>query len=251
MDSHLVTVEVGVECRTHQRMQLNGLTFNQHWLESLNTQSMQRRGAVQHDRMLTDHFFENVPDLGALTLHQLLGCLDCSCQTTQLELAKDEWLEQLERHFLRQTTLMQTQSRANHDHRTTGVVHAFAEQVLAESTLLAFDHVSQRLQRALVGTGDSATTTTIVEQCVNGFLQHALLVSNDDVRCIEIQQTLQAIVAVDDTSIQVVQIRRGEPTAIQRHQRAQLRGQHRQDFEHHPLGPVARLQERLHELETL
>ena len=63
MDSHLVTVEVGVECGTNQRMQLNRFTFYQDRLERLDTQTMQCRGTVQHNRMLFDDVLENVPYL--------------------------------------------------------------------------------------------------------------------------------------------------------------------------------------------
>src|SRR6187399_1472584 len=50
--------------------------------------------------------------------------------------------------------LVQLELRARHDHRTTGVVDALAEQVLAEATLLALEHVGQRLQRPVARAGD-------------------------------------------------------------------------------------------------
>src|SRR5690606_19442738 len=122
----------------------------------------------------------------------------------------------------RQTALVQLQGRADGDYRTTGVVHALAEQVLTETTLLALDHVGQGLERTLVGTGNGTTTTTVVEQRVHGFLQHALFVAHDDVRRRQIQQALQTVVTVDDTTIEVVQIGSGETATVQRHQRTQV-----------------------------
>ena len=59
---HLIAVEVGVECRTNQRVQLYRLAFDQNRLERLDTQTVQGRCAVQHHRMLAYHFFENIPD---------------------------------------------------------------------------------------------------------------------------------------------------------------------------------------------
>ena len=64
----------------------------------------------------------------------------------------DERLEQLERHLLRQTALLQAQLRTDDDHRTARVVDALAEQVLTEPALLALQHVGQRLQCAVAGT---------------------------------------------------------------------------------------------------
>ena len=52
---------------------------------------------------------------------------------------------------------MQTQVWTYGDNRTTGVVNAFTEQVLAETTLFTFDHIGQRFQRTFVRTGDRTT----------------------------------------------------------------------------------------------
>ena len=105
---------------------------------------------------------------------------------------------------------------------------------MAETPLLALDHVGERLQRALVGTGDGATTATVIEQRIDRFLQHPLLVADDDVRREQLQQALQAVVAVDDAAVKVVQIRSRKAARIQRYQRAQVRRQHRQHVENQP-----------------
>ena len=146
---------------------------------------------------------------------------------------------------------MQLQLRAHHDHRTAGVVHALAEQVLAEAALLALQHVGQRLQRPLVGAGDGPAAAAVVEQSIHRLLQHALLVADDDIRRAQFDQPLQTVVAVDDAAVQVVEVGRGEAAAIQRHQRAQLRRNDGDDRHDHPLRPVAGLDERLHDLQPL
>ena len=134
---HLVTVEVSVEGGTDQRVQVDGLALDQHRFEGLNAQAVQGRRPVQHDRVLADHLLEDIPDLGAFLLHHALGGLDRRREPVEFELGVDERLEQLQRHLLRDTALVQLQGRANHDHRTTGVVDALTEQVLAEPALLA------------------------------------------------------------------------------------------------------------------
>ena len=68
-----------------------------------------------------------------------------------LQLGVDEGLEELERHPIRKTALMQSQLRTHHDHGTAGVIHALAEQVLPEASRLALEHVGEGLQRALAG----------------------------------------------------------------------------------------------------
>src|SRR5690606_28235236 len=119
-----------------QRVELDGLALDQDRLEGLDAEAVQGRRAVEHHRMLADHFFQDVPDFRFLALHQLLGCLDGGGQAAAPQLGEDERLEQLQRHLLGQAALMQAQRRADHDHRSAGVVHALAEQVLAEPALL-------------------------------------------------------------------------------------------------------------------
>jgi hypothetical protein len=143
---------------------------------------VQRRRAVQHHRVLADHFLEDVPDLGHFLLHQALGRLDGGREPEQLELVEDEGLEQLQRHLLWQAALVELELRTDHDHRAARVVDALAEQVLAEASALALDHVGERLERALVGAGHRLAAAAIVEQRVDRLLQHPLFIADDDFR---------------------------------------------------------------------
>jgi hypothetical protein len=77
---------------------------------------------------------------------------------------------------------MKLELRADHDHRAARVVDALAEQVLAEAATLSFDHVRERLERALVGAGHCFAAAAVVEQRVDRLLEHALLVPDDDFR---------------------------------------------------------------------
>ena len=124
------------------------------------------------------------------------------------ELVVDERLEQLERHLLRKTALVQLERRADDDDRAARVVDALAEQVLTEAALLALQHVAEGLERALVRTGDGLAATTVVEEGVDRLLEHAALVPDDDLRSVELEQALQAVVAVDDAAVEIVEIAR-------------------------------------------
>ena len=146
---------------------------------------------------------------------------------------------------------MQLERRTDDDDRTARVVDALAQQVLAEAAALALDHVGQRLQRALVRSRHRLATAAVVQQAVHGLLQHALFVAHDDLRRLQLQQPRQAVVAVDDAAVQVVQVGGREAAAVQRHQRAQVRRQHRQHLQHHPARLDAALLEGLQHLQAL
>src|SRR5258708_2246098 len=204
---------------------------------------MQRGSAVQHDRMFTDNIFQDVPDDRLLLLDHFLGLLDGCAVALRFELVIDERLEQFQRHLLRQTALVERELRTDDDHRTAGIINALAEQVLTEAPLLALERVAQRLQRTVVGSAQHAATAAVVKQRVNSFLQHTLFVAHDDVRRAELHKLLQAVVAVDDATIEIVQVRRSETSAIERHERAQLRRKNRDHAQNHPLRLVAALAE--------
>ena len=248
---HLVAVEVGVEGGADQRMDLDGLAFDEHRLKRLDAEAVEGRGAVEQDRVILDDLFEDVPDDGLLHLDHLFGLLDGGAVAGLFETVIDEGLEELERHLLGQAALVQLQLGADHDDRTAGVVDALAEQVLTEAALLALEGIGERLQRTVVRSTQHAATAAVVEECVDGFLQHALLVADDDLGRVQVHQLLEAVVAVDDAAIEVVEIRRGEAAAVQRNEGAQFRRDDRDDVEDHPLGQVVGLAEGLDDLQAL
>ena len=247
---HLVAVEVGVEGGADERMQLDRLALDQDRLERLNTKPMQRRGAVEEHRMLADDLVENIPNLGLLFFDKLLRLLHGRRQALGVEPRIDERLEQLQRHLLGQAALMKFELRPDHDHRTARIVDALTEQVLAEPALLALQHVCERLQRPLVGAGDDAAAPAIVEQCVDRLLQHPLLVTDDDVGRAQFDQPLQAVVAVDDPTIEIVEVGSGEAAAVERHQWTQIGWNHRDYGQYHPFRLVAGRHEGLDQLEA-
>ena len=204
VNRHLVTVEVGVKSGTYQRMQMDGLTFDQNRLKSLNTQSVQGRRTVQENRMFADHFFQNVPNFRTFFFNHAFGRFDGRSMSVQFQLGVNERLEQFQRHLLRQTALLQSQFRTDGNNRTAGIVDALAEQVLTETSLFTLQHVGQRFQRTLVGTGNGTRTAAVVKQSVNRFLQHAFFVADDNVRRMQFKQTFQTVVAVDHAAVQIV-----------------------------------------------
>ena len=251
VDGHLVAVEVRVEGGADERVDLDGFTFDEHGLEGLDAETVEGRSAVQQDGVVLDDLFEDVPDDGLLHLDHLFGLLDGGAVAGLLEAVIDEGLEELERHLLGKTALVQLQLGADDDDRTAGVVDALAEEVLTEAALLALEGVGERLQRTVVRATEDAATAAVVEESVDGLLQHALLVADDDLRCVEVHQLLEAVVAVDDAAIEVVEVGGGEAAAVQRHEGAKLGRDHGDHVEDHPLRQVVGLAEGLDDLEPL
>ena len=251
MHGHLVAVEVGVERVTDERVHLDRLALDERRLERLDAEAMERRCAVQEHRMLLDHLFQDVPDLALHLVDVPLGRLDVLDDLPLDEPAHDERLEELERHQLRQAALVQLEVRAGDDHRAAGVVDALAEQVLAEPALLALEHVGERLERPVARACHRAAAAAVVEQRVDGLLQHALLVVDDDLRRAEVEQPLEAVVPVDHAAVEVVQVGRGEAATVELHHRAELRRDDRHGLEDHPLGLVLRGDERRDDLQAL
>ena len=153
------------------------------------------------------------------------------CRSRQVldELLHDKRAEQLNGHFLRHAALIELQLQADDDNRTAGIVDALAQQVLTEAALLALEHVGQGLQRTVVRTGDSAAAAAVVDEGIHGLLQHALFVADNDIRRIELDEALEAVVAVDDAAVEVIEVGRCETTAVELDHRADVRRDDRQD----------------------
>ncbi len=147
MHGHLVTIEVGVECCTGERVELDGFPFDHSWLECLNTKSVEGRGTVEENRMTFHHVLQNVPDHRILPVHDFLRGLDRLYDSPFDEFADDERFVKLGCHEFRQTALVHVQFRTYYDYGTGGVVHTLTEEVLTETSLLALQRVGQRLER--------------------------------------------------------------------------------------------------------
>jgi hypothetical protein len=87
---------------------------------------------------------------------------------------------------------------------------------------------------------DRATAAAVVEERVDRLLQHPLLVADDDLGSVEVEQLLEAVVAVDQATVEVVEVARGEVAASSRTSGRRSGGMHRHDVQDHPLRACCR-----------
>src|SRR5579883_2113889 len=231
-------------------MQLDSFSFDQHRLECLNAEAMERGRAIQQDGVIADDFFENIPDYGVLLLHQFFGLFDRGAMATLLEPVVDEGFEQLERHLLGQATLMELKLRTDYNDRAAGVIDAFSEQILPEAALLALQSVGKRFERAVIGATQHASAPAVIKQSIHGLLQHALFIAHDDIGSVQFDEFLEPVVPVDHAAVEIIEIGSGETAAVERNQRAQLGRNHGDDVQNHPFGLVARFAEALDDTEA-
>ena len=95
MHRHLVTVEVGVERRADERVNLDCLALDELRLEGLDAEPVQRGGTVEQDRVTGDDLFEDIPDDGTSPLDHALGALDVLGVVKVNQPLHHEWLEEL------------------------------------------------------------------------------------------------------------------------------------------------------------
>ena len=50
------------------------------------------------------------------------------------------------------------------------------------------------------------SSSAVIDQGINCLLKHTFLITNDDIRCSQIQQSLQTVISVDNSSVQIVQV---------------------------------------------
>src|SRR5918994_190845 len=236
---HLVAVEVRVEGGTDQRVDLDGLALHEHGLERLDAEAVERRRTVQEHRVLLDDVLQDVPEFRTEPFHHLLGATNIRRQGPVYQYFHHERLEELDGHKPWEAALVHLQARADHDDRPAGIIHALAEQVLPEAALLALEHIREALERPVSGACDGAAATPVIEEGVDGLLEHPLLVVHDHVGSAEVEQATKPVVPVYDPAVEVVQIRGGETAAVELDHRAEVRREHRDGLHDHPLGAVA------------
>src|SRR5437588_1979941 len=163
MNRHLIAVKVRVESCANQRVDLDGFSFHEYRLKRLDTETVKRWSTVQKHRMVFDDFFQNVPNHRVLPLDHLFRGFDSRAVTALLEPVVDERLEQLERHLLRQSALMQMKLGTDNDYRASRIVHALTKQILPEAALFAFQRIRQRFQWTVIRTAQNTPTAAVVE----------------------------------------------------------------------------------------
>src|SRR6516165_8915518 len=185
MNSHLVPVKIRVVSGTDERVDPDRLSLDEHRFKSLDREPVQGRSTIQQNGMTLRDFVQDIPDLWCLAFDHLLGAAYRVDVTKLLQSSNDERLEQNKSHFLRQPALVELELRTDDDNGAARIVHAFPEQVLAEAAAFAFQHVAKRFQRPVPGARYRAPMAAIVKQRIDGFLQHPLLIPDDDVRCFQ------------------------------------------------------------------
>ena len=182
MNGHLVAVKIGIEGRTHQGMNLNSLAFDQQRLKGLNAQPMQSWRPIEQHRPFLDDLLQHFPDFRPFAFNDALGALDVAGIGIMHQTADNEGAIEFQRHGLGQTALMQLQLGANHNHRAPRIIDALAQQVAAETTFLAFEHVTQGFQFAPPAPTQGLAALAVVNQAVHRFLQHPLFIADNDIR---------------------------------------------------------------------
>ncbi|CDB20738.1 predicted protein [Blautia sp. CAG:52] len=250
MDSHLVTIEIGIERGTNQRMQLDRFTFYQDRFKCLNTQTMQCRSTVQHNRMLFDNVFQYIPYFRLYFLDHFLCIFNVMSGSVCNQFFHNERFKQLDCHLFRQTTLINLQFRSNDDYGTSGVVNSFTQQVLTETSGFTFQHIGQRFQSSVTRSGYRTATATVIDQRIYSFLQHTFFISYDNIRGSQLQQSFQTVVTVDDTTVQIIQVRCSKTSTVQLYHRTQIRRNNRYNIHDHPLRSVTGFPECFYNFQT-
>src|SRR5664280_475122 len=111
MNSHLVSVEVGVEGGAYERRDLDSLLIDKHGFKSLDRQAVEGRRTVEQNDVAFDDLLQNVPHFWRGLLDNVLGDLHAADDAFTHEPVDDMWLEQFERHLLRNTALTDLELR--------------------------------------------------------------------------------------------------------------------------------------------
>ena len=239
VDGHLVAVEVGIEGGTCEGVELDSLAFDELGLECLDAEAVKRRGTVEKDGVALHDVLEDIPYDGFLAVDDFLCALDGLDDAALDELADDEGLVELGGHVLGEAALVHLELGADDDYGTCGVVDALTEEVLTEATLLALEGVGEGLEGTVCVALHGRALAGVVEEGVDGFLKHALLVSEDNLGGLDFEEALQTVVAYDYATVEVVEVGSCEASAVEGHERTELGGNDGHCLKNHPLGLVA------------
>ncbi len=136
--------------------------------------------------MFLDNVFQHVPDLGPRSLDQPARALYVVRVALFHELLHDERLKEFQSHLFGKAALVKLQVGAHDDNRAARIVHTLSQEVLPEPPLFSLEHIGQRFEGPLAGPCDRPAAAPVIDERVDGFLEHPFFVSHDDVRSAQI-----------------------------------------------------------------
>ncbi len=93
--------------------------------------------------------------------------------------------------------------------------------------------------------------SAVVDEGIDGFLKHSRLIAHDDIRGVQLLHACKAVIAVDDSAVEVIEVRGCISAAVEHDHRADVRRNDGQRLHDHPLRTVAGLTECFENLQTL
>src|SRR5699024_8046449 len=145
------------------RMETDRTSFHQRRLKCLYSQTVECRCTVEQYRVFLDDIFKNVPYFILHTFDLSFGIFDIRRILTFNKLFHDYRFEEVDRQFPRQTALLHLERRAYDDNRTAGIVDTLTEQILTETSLLTFEHVSEGFERTIARSCHRTATAAVID----------------------------------------------------------------------------------------
>ena len=246
MARHLIAVKVRIVTRADKGMQFDCPAFPQNRFKRLDAEAVECRSAVKKYGMFFNNIAKDVPDFRGQLVHFFPCRFQIARQTAGDQFMHDERFEKFDRHFFRQAALVHFQFRTDYDNRTARIVDTFPQKVLAETALLAFQHIGKGFQGTVSRAADRSAAAAVIYEGIDSFLQHTFFISDDDFRRAHVHQSFQTVISVDDTAVKVVQVARSKTPAVKLHHRAEVRRYNGQHGEDHPFRLIARFTESFH-----
>ena len=212
-------------------MQFQRSAFDKNGLERLDSETVKRRRTVEHYRIFLDNAFKRVPNAIFRSFNGFLRALDVQIFVEVCQSLHNEGLEKFKRHFFRKTALINFQLGTYDDNGTSRIIDTFSEQVLSETSLLAFQNIGKRFQRSVVRTADGLSSSAVVDERIDRFLKHSLLVADDDLGRVKVEKFFQTVISVYYSSVKIVEVGCRKSSAVELNHRAYIRRDYRDNVE--------------------
>ena len=242
MNSHLVSVEVGVERGTYKGMKLYRSALDKNGFKCLNTKTVKSRRTVEEYRMSLNDIFKCSPYFGSCCSFYHLSCALYIVNLVYAQVNKsfhNKRLEKFKCHLLGKSALIHFKFGTYNDNRTARVVNTLTEKVLTESSLLTFKHIGKRFECTVVGTRNRSSVSAVVDKCVNSLLQHSLFVSDDNFGSFKLKHLFKTVVSVDNSSVKVVKVGCCVSSAVEHNHRSEFGRNNGDNIHYHPFRLVA------------
>ena len=235
MYRHLITVKVGIKCRTNKRMKSDCFSRHQLNFEGFNWKSVKCWCTVKQNIFILDYFFKEFECHWISIFDQFFSLFWCINDLFFDKLSNNEWSKHLYCNIDWQTTFIKIEVWTYSNNWSSWIIHSLSEQILSKYSFLSWEHIWDRFEDFYSRATLSCWIFFSNQKIVDRLLKKSDFILFYNIRHPNLNHLFESWVSHKHSSIEKIHIWRSKSSSIKLNHRSNIRWNHRKFSDNHIL----------------